>query len=155
MKVKDIMTTDVKCCSLDTNLAAAAKIMWEDDCGSVPVTDNQGKVVGVITDRDICIAAATRSRTEGEIPVRDVISKTLHTCTPGEDIRAALATMKQQKVRRLPVLGYDGRPVGIVSINDIVLHTTSGKGTEIPAEDVLEAFKSIGAHSTRRVVVLA
>jgi CBS domain-containing protein len=152
MKVTDIMTTDVKCCSLDTNLAAAAKIMWEDDCGSVPVTDNQGKVVGVITDRDICIAAATRSRAEWEIPVRDVISKTLHTCTPGEDIRAALATMKQQKVRRLPVLGNDGRPVGIVSINDIVLHTTGGKGTDIPAEDVLEAFKAIGAPSTRVAV---
>jgi len=152
MKVKDIMTTDVKCCSLDTNLAAAAKIMWEDDCGSVPVTDNQGKVVGVITDRDICIAAATRSRGEWEIPVRDVISKTLHTCTPGEDIRAALTTMKQRKVRRLPVLGNDGRPVGIVSINDIVLHT-SGKGTEIAAEDVLDAFKAIGAPSTTRVTV--
>jgi CBS domain-containing protein len=156
MKVKDIMTSDVKCCCLDTNLAAAAKIMWEDDCGAVPVTDNQGKVVGVITDRDICIAAATRSRAQWEIRVQDVISKTLHACTPGEEVRAALATMKLQKVRRLPVLGNDGRPVGIVSINDIVLHaSTSGKGTEIRAEDVLEALKSIGAHSTTHVAAHA
>ena len=55
MKVKDLMTTDVKRCSPDTNLAAAAKIMWEADCGAVPVTDERGHVIGVITDRDICI----------------------------------------------------------------------------------------------------
>src|SRR5262245_11710178 len=71
MKVKDLMTTDVKRCSPETNLAAAAKIMWEGDCGAVPVTDERDHVVGVITDRDICIAAATRPRTEGEIPVKD------------------------------------------------------------------------------------
>src|ERR1700752_2419423 len=102
MKVKDIMTSDVKYCSLDTNLAAAAKIMWEDDCGAVPVTDDRGKVVGVITDRDICIASATRSRTEGEIPVQDVVSQTLHACAPGDDVRTAMDIMKKQQVRRLP-----------------------------------------------------
>ena len=62
MRVKELMTSDVKTCSLDTNLAAAAKIMWDSDCGAVPVTDERGRVVGVITDRDICIAAATRPR---------------------------------------------------------------------------------------------
>ena len=73
MRVKDVMTDDVKCCSLETNLAAAAKIMWEADCGALPVIDGHNKVIGVITDRDICIAGATRSRTEGEIPVQEVL----------------------------------------------------------------------------------
>ena len=155
MKIKEIMTSDVKCCSLDTNLAAAARIMWEVDCGAVPVTDNQGKVVGVITDRDICIAGATRYRAEWDIPVGDVISKTLHACAPADDVHVALATMKRQKVRRLPVVGQDGRPGGIVSINDIVLHATGGKGRDIPAENVLEAFRSICAHSRTEFAVPA
>src|SRR4029450_12338959 len=127
MKVKELMTTDVKRCSLETNLAAAAKIMWEGDCGAVPVTDEHDRVVGVSTGRDICIAAATRPRTEGEIPVKDVISRAVYSCTPGDDVRAALETMKSRKVRRLPVVDQGGRLVGIVSIHHIALQSR-GRG---------------------------
>jgi len=153
MRVKEVMTSDVKHCSLDTNLAAAARIMWEADCGAVPVTDDRGKVVGVITDRDICIAGATRSHREGEIPVRDVISKTLYACTPGDDLRAAMDTMKTQQVRRLPVLGQDGRLVGIVSIHDIALQARAGKGADIRPEDVLDTFVAITTQSRPGVAV--
>lgn len=145
MRVKDVMTSDVKHCSLDTNLAAAAKIMWEGDCGAVPVTDDQGKVVGMITDRDICIAGATRSRAAGEIAVRDVISRTLHACAPGDDVRAAMDTMKRQQVRRLPVTGQDGRLAGIVSIHDIALQARPSKGSDVRVEDVLDTFIAITA----------
>lgn len=146
MKVKDLMTTDVKRCSPDTNLAAAAKIMWEGDCGAVPVTDEHGHVVGVITDRDICIAAATRPRTEGEIPVRDVISAAAYTCAPGDDVRAALETMKARKVRRLPVVDQGGRLVGIVSIHDIAEQARNRTG-DISPDSVLDAFIVITAHA--------
>lgn len=104
MKVKDLMTTDVKRCSLETNLAAAAKIMWEGDCGAVPVTDESDHVVGVITDRDICIAAATRPRTEGEIPAKELISKELYTCAPDDEVRVALGTMKARRFDGCPLL---------------------------------------------------
>ena len=144
MKVKDLMTTDVKRCSPQTNLAEAARIMWEGDCGAVPVTDERGYVVGVITDRDICIAAATRPRTEGEIPVNEVISKKLYTCTPGDDVRGALETMKVRKVRRLPVVEPGGRLVGIVSIHDIALQSRS-RGTDVSPDSVLDAFIAITA----------
>jgi CBS domain-containing protein len=156
MKVKEIMTSDVKCCTPETNLAAVAKIMWEDDCGVVPITDNQGKVIGVITDRDICIAAATRSRPEGEIPVAEVISTTVHACAAGDDVRATLATMKRQQVRRLPVLGTDGHLVGIVSINDIARQAGRRDiGADISAQEVLETFTSIGAPATTAVATHA
>jgi len=145
MKVKELMTLDAKHCTLDTNLAAAAKIMWEGDCGAVPVIDESGRVVGMITDRDICIAGATRPRAEGEIPVKDVISKTVYTCAPGDDVRAALDTMRTRKVRRLPVVGQDGRLTGILSIHDIASHARSGKGADISPEAVLEAFVTITA----------
>ena len=84
------MTDGVQTCSPDDLLHRSAQIMWEGDCGAIPVIDERGAVVGMITDRDICIAAATRSRMEGDIPVQEVISKTLYTCTPGDDVRAAL-----------------------------------------------------------------
>ena len=144
MKVKELMTTDVKRCGMETNLAAAAKIMWEGDCGAVPVTDEHDRVVGVITDRDICIAAATRPRTEGEIPVKDVISKALYTCAPGDDVRAALETMKSRKVRRLPVVEHDGRLAGIVSIHDIAVRSRS-RSADISPDSVLDAFIAITA----------
>jgi CBS domain-containing protein len=144
MKVKELMTTDVKRCSLETNLAAAAKIMWEADCGAVPVTDENDHVVGVITDRDICIAAATRPRTEGEIPAKELISKELYTCAPEDDVRAALGTMKTRKVRRLPVVERGGRLVGIVSIHDIAVQSRS-KSADVSPDAVLDAFIAITA----------
>ncbi len=144
MRVKDLMTTDVKRCSPETNLAAASRIMWEGDCGAVPVTDERDHVVGVITDRDICIAAATRPRTEGEIPVKEVISRAVYTCSPNDDLRVALETMKTRKVRRLPVVEQGGRLVGIVSIHDIAVQSRS-KGADISPDLVLDAFIAITA----------
>jgi CBS domain-containing protein len=144
MKVKELMTTDVKHCGMETNLAAAAKIMWEGDCGAVPVIDERDRVVGVITDRDICIAAATRPRTEAEILVKDVISKALYTCAPGDDVRAALETMKSRKVRRLPVVGQEGRLAGIVSIHDIAVRSRN-RSADVSTDSVLDAFIAITA----------
>lgn len=144
MKVKELMTTDVKRCSPETNLAAAAKIMWEGDCGAVPVTDESNHVVGVITDRDICIAAATRPRTEGEIPVQEVMSKTLYTCAPADDVRSALETMKTRKIRRLPVVDQSGRLAGIVSIHDIAAQSRL-KGSDVSSDSVLDAFIAMTA----------
>jgi CBS domain-containing protein len=145
MKIKALMTSNVKSCSLDTNLAAAAKIMWEEDCGALPVTDEHGRVVGVITDRDICIAGATRSRTEGEIPVRDVIAEAVYTCAPADDARAALETMRQRKIRRLPVVDPSGRLAGIVSIHDLAMHARSGKGADFPIDALLDTYIAITA----------
>jgi CBS domain-containing protein len=143
MKVKELMTSDVKRCSPETNLAAVAKIMWEGDCGAVLVVDKHEKAVGVITDRDICIAAATRPSGEGEIRVRDVISKTLYTCAPADDARAALETMRTRKVRRLPVVEQGGRLAGIISIHDIALQSRTSKGADVPVEAVLDTYIAI------------
>jgi CBS domain-containing protein len=145
MRVKELMTSDVKSCSPDINLAAAAKIMWEDDCGAVPVTDERGHVVGMITDRDICIAGATRARAEGEILVQDVISKVVYTCAASDDVRQALETMRLRKVRRLPVVDQSGRLAGIVSVHDIALEARSKKSLDIPPEAVLDTFIAITA----------
>jgi CBS domain-containing protein len=149
MKVQDLMKKDVDSCGRNTDLAAAAMIMWRKDCGVVPVVGNEGEAVGMITDRDICMAVATRHLRPEEIAVSEVMSDKVYKVRPGDDIRAALEAMRSERVRRLPVVSPDGVLQGIISINDIVLaagRSTGGKRPDILAEDVLEVLKSICEH---------
>ena len=122
MKVQDIMTSDVQCCGPDTNLAEASLIMWENDCGALPVLEASGKVVGMVTDRDICMAVGTRNRAPSEITVFEVKPnpRELYACAPEDDIHAALKTMREQGVRRLPVVNDDNELVGILSVDDLI-----------------------------------
>lgn len=151
MTVKDLMTSDVKSCSADTDLATAAKIMWDCDCGIVPVVNEEYKVIGMITDRDVCIAAATRSTTPANIRVREVMSGDVYPCSQDDDVRAALKTLKERRVRRLPVLDQRERLVGIVSMNDLVARAECRKGADVPGEEFLETLKSICTHSAAAV----
>jgi CBS domain-containing protein len=148
MKVRDLMTSDVKTCRPDTNLAEAVKDMWERDCGALPVVNDEGRVTGMITDRDICIAVATRGRSADRIAVREVARNQAHTCQPDDDAMVAIEAMKAHKIRRLPVVDADGHVRGIVSLNDIVTHA----GAASPA-DVVSALASICEH--RRPVASA
>ena len=143
MKIKDIMTTEVRTCSPGTNLAAAAALMLDGDCGILPVVDG-GKLVGVVTDRDMYIALATRNTLASQLTVGDVARKQVWTCGPDDDVHAALATMKEHRVRRLPVEGFGGTVLGIVSMNDIVLAT--GPKKAIRNEEVVDTFQEICSH---------
>lgn len=147
MTVKELMTSNVRACDADANLATVATMMWDGDCGSVPVVNDERRVVGIVTDRDICIAAATRSVSPSNLHVEDAMSKAIHTCAAGDDVRAALKTMRQHRVRRLPVLDQEGRLAGMLSMNDLIAEAELHKGAELPAEEVLETLKSISAHS--------
>lgn len=141
MKVKDVMTVDVKACRPETNLAEAVKIMWDLDCGTLPVVNSERKVVGMITDRDICIAVATRGRRAERIAVREVAGGNVYTCTAGDEVTAALQTMKAQKVRRLPVVDLEGRLKGILSLNDVVIHAGAA-----PPNEIVNTLTSICQH---------
>src|SRR5262245_8275542 len=98
MKVQDVMTRSVKSCGPDTNLAQAAAIMWENDCGVLPIVAEGGQVIGILTDRDIAIALGTQERVASTIPVIEVMSVGLHSCSPIDDIHAALKTMSKEKI---------------------------------------------------------
>jgi CBS-domain-containing membrane protein len=144
MKVKDLQTSDVQTCGPDTNLAAAAQLMWECDCGVVPVVDENRSLLGMITDRDICIATTTRSAAPADIQVRSVMTTgTVYSCRPEEDVRGALKMMGTHRIRRLPVVDGQNKLVGIVSLNDIVRRADSRSGGEIPAVEFIEALRSI------------
>lgn len=107
MKVTEIMTAAPRTCTPDTTLAAAANLMWEGDCGILPVVDD-GELVGVVTDRDMYIALATRNARASQVRVGAVATKTVSACQPEDEVEAALATMKRARVRRLPVVDAAG-----------------------------------------------
>lgn len=148
MKVKDIMTRDVKSCSPDTTVAEAAHLMWEADCGILPVVDD-GALEGVITDRDMYIALATKNARASQLKAGAIATKTVVICAPDDDVQAALATMKEARVRRLPVVGDDKTLRGILSMNDIVLAVGPGPG--VSSDDVIDALKVICGHSRSAV----
>jgi CBS domain-containing protein len=143
MKVKDLMTREPRTCSPDTTLAAAAHLMWDGDCGILPVVDD-GELVGVVTDRDMYIALATQNARASYLRVGAVATKTVATCDPEDDVHAALATMKQARVRRLPVLGFGRTVMGILSMNDIL--RVAGAGGDVSDEDVVATLQAICAH---------
>ena len=146
MKVQDVMTYEVRTCSPETNLSAAAMQMWRGDFGVMPVVAG-GKVVGMITDRDICIAAATKHRDPANIRVKEVISGQVYGCSPDTDIHEALKIMRQKQVRRLPIISAeDGRLAGILSMNDVALKEQGGAKAELSAEDVETTMRGICAH---------
>jgi CBS domain-containing protein len=150
MQTQQIMTTNVATCQLDTNLAVVAKLMWDRDCGFVPVIDAAGKVAGVITDRDICIASATRRKLPAQITAAQAMrGQPIHTSQPDDTTEKALATMKQFQVRRLPVIAADGTLKGIVSMNDIVLASQQTDGPA-PAE-IVSTLAAICAHRPAKV----
>jgi CBS domain-containing protein len=143
----------VKTVSSDTDLAVVARLMWEGDCGAVPVVTDDRKVIGMITDRDICIAAATRSKPPAEIRVGEVISTNhgVHAVKPDDDVRVALRTMRKHKVRRLPVVDREQRLAGIVSINDLAINASPSLPDSVPAQEFLETFQAICAHEKHSV----
>jgi len=150
MKAEDIMTRDVQSCRPEANLAQAAALMWDYDCGAMPVVDDSNRVIGIITDRDIAIAAATKGRRATDISVGEVMSGNVYACARDEDVKSALKTMRRERVRRLPVIGGDGRLAGILSVNDIVLHAEEGKGKQAPEisyDDIVSTFKAVCEHS--------
>jgi len=148
MKVKELMTADVKTCTPETDLATVATMMWNGDCGIIPVVDDQRHVVGVITDRDICIATATRSLDPARIRVNEAMMRDVTTCSEDTDARAALQSLREHRVRRLPVVNRQDRLVGMLSINDLARQADFRQGAGVPGEEFLETLRVICAHPT-------
>ena len=119
MNVRDLMTTEVGTCRAFDGADRAARIMWESDCGAVPVLDQAGSVVAMVTDRDLCMAALLQGRPLSEIRVSSAMSRELFSCRPDDDLSQAESVMRIRKVRRLPVVDVEGRLLGILSLSDL------------------------------------
>lgn len=149
MRVNEVMTRTVEHCGLHATLADATQIMWDKDCGFVPVVDLEaGKLSGVLTDRDACMAAFTNASTLHQIPVTVAMSKRVFAVGPEETVSRAMEVMRQHQVRRLPVVDSSGALVGVISLNDIVCR--SGKSADSDrralASTLLDTLGRISSH---------
>lgn len=130
-KVKDVMVINhIVHCTPETNLHNVAKMMKETNVGSLPVVDKGNKVVGIITDRDICLTLATKSnKNPAEKSVKDIIAHTkIHTVKTEDNLKKALREMRTNKISRLPVTDKRGALLGILSINNIISKSLNKKG---------------------------
>jgi CBS domain-containing protein len=121
MLIQEVMTTDVKCCTREDTAQKAAQIMKAADTGVVPIVEegNGAKVVGIVTDRDLCTGVVAEAKNAGEVKVRDLLSDRVIGCYADDDTSDVADTMAVYQVRRLPVLDDDDRLIGIVSIGDL------------------------------------
>ena len=140
--VKAIMTDAVCHCSPEQTLHAAVQLMWEHDCGAVPVLSSDGVLAGIVTDRDACMAAYTKGLPLSGILVRDVMAGHVHTCKPDDLLVRAATLMADAKVRRLPVVDASHRLVGVVSLADIA-RSAALLGEREGAQLVLQLLRAV------------
>jgi CBS domain-containing protein len=122
MKVREIMVSNPACCRRDTDLATATALLRKHNCGALPIIDQDRRAVGIITDRDICIAVGTSNKRAVELFVGEVAAGKVVSCSEDSNIHDALACMQHNHVRRLVVTDDLGRVQGILSIDDILLN---------------------------------
>ena len=119
MHVQELMSRPAVTCRSTDTLNTAAQLMWEQDCGALPVVDDGGGIVGMITDRDICMAAYTQGNALHAIAVASSMAKEVFYVRADDPLDAARRLMSDKQVRRLPVVDRDNRPVGVLSLDDI------------------------------------
>ena len=120
--VRELMTAAAHRCHPDDTLGRAAQLMWDNDCGCVVVVDHLDRVVGIVTDRDVCMAAYTQNKALGEIPVSRACATDVVTCGVDDNLTKAQELMINHQIRRLPVVENDGHLVGLLSLSDLAQH---------------------------------
>lgn len=138
MNVEELMTKSPACCLIDDFASEAAQVFWEKDCGCVPLVNDQGELCGIVTDRDLCMAAHFSDKKLSEIRLGDIYQGRVHTCLASQDVTEAALLMQNAQVRRIVVIDSDSKVVGILSLNDIA-------SARIPAEDVASTLGAICA----------
>jgi CBS domain-containing protein len=142
MRVADLMITNVVSCSAGEALSCAAQRMWDRDLGWLPVVDARQRVVGVVTDRDICMAAFTQGRRLTDIPVSAAMARQVASCTEREDILPVERRMAARQVRRMPVVDDDDVLIGAIALADLA--RAFGQRGAVTAGAVAEVLAGVG-----------
>ena len=131
--VKEIMTKDPACCTSDASLQEAAKMMKDNDCGCIPVVENQNskKPIGVITDRDIALRAVAAGKNPLDLTVKDAMTSSVETVKTDTSIEDCCNLMEEKQIRRVVVVDENGGCCGIVAQADIAIHSTDNKTAEM------------------------
>jgi CBS domain-containing protein len=124
MTAKDLMSRPAITCDVNDTLDRAAKLMWDHDCGAIPVTrGDDNRLVGVVTDRDICMAALTQGRRLDQILVNAAMAHDPVVATPETTAGEIEQLMADHQVRRIPIVDERGAPIGVVSLNDLAIES--------------------------------
>ena len=118
MRARDIMTRDPECCRPDQTARDAARVMRDRDCGCVPIVDDAGSVVGIVTDRDLAVRGIAAGK-ESTTKLNDLMTPAASCCGPDDDLRDVEQKMAELQVRRIPIVDASGRCLGIISQADI------------------------------------
>lgn len=146
MRVKEIMRSEPRICGPDDSAHTAGRLMAEIGAGWLPVV-SEGRPVGVVTDRDLCLALAQADRRPSELRVVEAMTPAVHGCRAGDDVREALAAMREHRVRRLAVLDDEGRLAGMLALDDVVLEAQA-----VPTEGFAGPFYADISNTLRAVV---
>jgi CBS domain-containing protein len=141
MLVKDLMTHPVRTCHPAMYAGEAAEAMTAAGVGCLPVVDGHRRLVGIVTDRDVCVLVARR-RDPWDVPVSDIMSSDVIACRTSDHVDVALVAMKENGLRRIPAVDAHSHVVGLVSIDDIIRRTGTGPAV-IPGEAVLDVLRHI------------
>ena len=127
MRVRHLMTSNVYTCASDDTLTDAARIMWDKDCGCLPVVDSGRRPIAMITDRDVCMAAFTQGVPLHAARVSSAMSKSVVTIARDRTLSELEQLLRERQLRRVPVVDEQGRLVGIATLADLAQHANSGK----------------------------
>lgn len=119
MKVRSVMSSDVSCCQRETSLQEVARLMIECDCGEIPVCDEDRRVVGVVTDRDIACRTVAKGRNPLELRAADCMTAPAIVVSQDASLEEACALLEDNQVRRLPVVDDAERCIGMITIADV------------------------------------
>ncbi len=145
LKVQDVMTRPVRACRPESSLEEAARMLWDRDCGFLPVVDEEGRVVGTLTDRDICMGAYTQGKRLGDLRVLDSMANGAFVCKPTDSVEKALSLMADRQIRRIPVVDGENRLQGILSMNDLARAAVRIPGTTDRHQFVFEFIESMAS----------
>ena len=119
MHAEDLMTSPAVTCHVNDPLTIAAQLMWDHDCGAVAVVNDDGKLVGMLTDRDVCMAAYTQGRSLDALLAHGAMCKHVVSTHAKRSLDEVAQVMAHHQIRRIPVIDAEGKPIGIVSLNDL------------------------------------
>lgn len=142
MRVSNLMHLGAITCRTTDTLERAAQLMWDHDIGCLPVVGEHGRVEGMLTDRDICMAAYSRGAALSAIPVAPTMSRRVYACGADDELGQVERTMSEKQIRRMPVVDADGHPIAVISLNDIAQAAVTER---IPAREVASTLAAVSA----------
>ena len=145
MKAKDMMTKDPATLGPEATLGEAATLMRQEDCGSIPIVDG-GRLVGIVTDRDIVIRAVAAGKDARSTKVSEVMSADPVCISPDTDLDEAANVMAERQIRRLPVV-EDGKLAGILVIGQIARREPDEQQTGETLKEISQPKSGLGSHA--------